>query len=106
MGRPKVVDYSLHEMGICFMQVLCFLCVTANTDYVPITQDVIFQPGLSQQYVQILILSDEILEDTEQFVVFLSTNDTDVSLQNTSVAVFIESADGMKTVSCSIQVYA
>ena len=80
------------------MQVLCFPFATANTDYVPVTQEIIFQPGVTQQCVGILILSDEILEDVEQFVAILNTNDRDVSLQNNSATIFIESADGMNTV--------
>ena len=74
------------------------LCFAANIDYTSVMEEVVFEQGLSQQCVEIPILNDDILESIEQFTAILSTNDTNVALQNNSATVLIESADGMDTV--------
>lgn len=70
---------------------------SADEDYVEVFEvPVIFQPGEDEQGVIIDILDDDVFEETESFFVTLTTNQSNVILDDvTEAEVIIRDNDGM-----------
>ena len=60
-------------------------------DYMGVTKDIVFGPNepLLEQCVEILIIEDEVVENSETFLVSLVSSDEDVTLQNSMATVTI-----------------
>lgn len=66
---------------------------TAVSDYTPLTVQLVFQPGMIQECVDVFISSDFILESSEMFSVLLTTLDQAVSFSIISADVTIMDDD-------------
>ncbi len=69
-----------------------FTIYVGNADYIPVVMSVTFQQNGEQFCVNISIIDDPILEITEFFTVRPTSNDTDVTIAN-STATVVEITD-------------
>ncbi len=69
---------------------------TAPSDYAPITQELIFQPGQPvSACVTLAVVDDSILEDTEDLFFALTSADEAVLFSRNLTRIFILNADGI-----------
>ncbi len=80
--------------------VLCkhfFLHRTAGVDYIPVTNVTFFDElGINRDCVDIVILDDSVLEDSESFEVTLSSPDETVHFTRPTANVYVLDDDGVR----------
>ena len=66
-----------------------------GSDFVPITQDLVFTAGIEQLCFDVKIVMDEVLENTEVFRLSISSlaNDPAITFESTILSVAIENDD-------------
>ena len=86
--------YRHKDIILCFSHLLLIFILWHRKDggdYMGVTKDIVFGPNepLLEQCVEILLIEDEVVENSETFLVSLVSTDEDVTLQNSMATVTI-----------------
>ena len=88
---------NFHSDACVILTVFFFIHLTADVDYTPVTNVSLFADlGIARNCVDIVILNDLVLEDTESFEVALSSPDETVHFTRPTANVYILDDDGVR----------